>query len=87
MTILKHSLETTGKVAVPGGDIAYRLYKPHNARAAAQTPLIVLHGGPGGCHASMYDCLNSLATIGRFFSTTSWDRIIRPRLTFRPKIW
>ena len=61
MSINKHSLEKTGNVAVEGGEISYRLYEPHDKVAANRTPLIVLHGGPGGSHAAMYDSLNSLA--------------------------
>ncbi len=57
----KHSLEKTGQVAVEGGEISFRLYEPHDKRAMKRTPLIVLHGGPGGSHAAMYDSLNGLA--------------------------
>ena len=61
MAINKHTLEKTGTVAVEGGDVAYRLYVPHDKIAAARTPLIVIHGGPGASHAALYDGLNKLA--------------------------
>lgn len=61
MTINKHSLEKSGMVPVEGGDIHYRLYVPHDAEAATRTPLIVAHGGPGGCHIGLYDAMSPLA--------------------------
>jgi len=61
MGLNKHSLEKTGQVAVEGGTITYRYYEPHNPEAAKRTPLIAIHGGPGGSHAGMYDALHELA--------------------------
>ena len=48
-------------VAVPGGDIQYRSYRPHNDEAAARTPLLITHGGPGGSSIGLYDALHSIA--------------------------
>ena len=50
----QHSLETVAMVTVPGGDIQYRSYRPHNDEAAARTPLLITHGGPGG--SSIGEC-------------------------------
>jgi hypothetical protein len=57
----QHSLETVAMVAVPGGDIQYRYYRPHNDEAAARTPLLITHGGPGGSSIGLYDALHSIA--------------------------
>lgn len=57
----QHSLETVAMVAVPGGDIQYRSYRPHNDEAAARTPLLITHGGPGGSSIGLYDALHSIA--------------------------
>ena len=56
-----HSLESVGKVAVEGGEIEYRMYRPHDDGAASQTPLVVTHGGPGGSSIGLYDALHALA--------------------------
>ena len=48
-------------VAVPGGDIQYRSYRPHNDEAAARKPLLITHGGPGGSSIGLYDALHSIA--------------------------
>lgn len=62
---------------VIGGQIHYRLYMPHDEQARKNTPLVAIHGGPGGCHACMYDNLNDLANdrpyilydqLGSYFS-------------------
>ena len=58
-----HSLESVGKVAVDGGDIEYRLYRPHDDDAASRTPLVVTHGGPGGSSIGLYDALHVLADL------------------------
>ena len=58
-----HSLETVGKVDVEGGEIEFRLYRPHQASAASQTPLVVTHGGPGGSSIGLYDALHPLADL------------------------
>lgn len=58
-----HSLESIGKVAVDGGEIEYRLYRPHDDGAASQTPLVVTHGGPGGSSIGLYDALHALADL------------------------
>ncbi len=47
--------QTEGKIAVPGGDVWYRVAGPD----APGTPLLVLHGGPGAGH----DYLEPLQTI------------------------
>lgn len=61
MSLHQHSLERVGMVAVPGGDIHFRLYQPHQPEKAARTPLVVTHGGPGASSIGLYDALHELA--------------------------
>lgn len=61
MAIHQHSLETVDRVAVPGGWIQFRDYRPHDTEAAKGLPLIVTHGGPGGSSIGLYDALHALA--------------------------
>lgn len=61
MPIHQHSLEAIGRVAVPGGWIQFRDYRPHGTQAASEMPLIVTHGGPGGSSIGLYDALHALA--------------------------
>lgn len=77
MAIAQHSLEKTGFVDVDGGKVHYRVYEPHAQDKSSKTPLLFIHGGPGACHALMYDCLGELANdrtsifydqLGSYFS-------------------
>jgi proline-specific peptidase len=61
MTMNKYSLEKSGTVAVDGGDIGYRYYEPHNPKYKNRAPVVLVHGGPGGCHMGMFDALSALA--------------------------
>lgn len=60
MTSLKHTLEMAAMLDVEGGAIHYRYYVPHDEEAAARTPLVVVHGGPGGCHAVLYEMMQPI---------------------------
>lgn len=42
--------ETTRKISVPGGEVTVIACIPEDAEKRARTPLIVVHGGPGGNH-------------------------------------
>lgn len=46
---------------VPGGAVHYRCYEPADAAAARRTPLVMIHGGPGGSHGNMHAALHLLA--------------------------
>lgn len=59
--MIHHTLMKTGFVPVTGGQIHYRCYEPHDLEKTAKTPVLMIHGGPGACHALMYDCLAQMA--------------------------
>ncbi len=77
MPLINHSLEKSGFVPVNGGAIHYRLYEPNDQEKLPNTPIIVIHGGPGASHALLYNYLGALADnrpvvfydqLGSFFS-------------------
>ncbi|QQR69591.1 MAG: proline iminopeptidase-family hydrolase [Alphaproteobacteria bacterium] len=59
--MMHHTLEKTGTVPVIGGNIHCRYYEPHDPDKTARTPVVFVHGGPGGSHSAMCDGLESLA--------------------------
>ncbi|WP_114992904.1 alpha/beta fold hydrolase [Synechococcus sp. UW179A] len=61
MGINRHSLEAVRTVAVKGGQIELRCYRPHCDEAADRIPLLLTHGGPGGSSVGLYDALHPLA--------------------------
>ena len=63
MAINDHSLEAVRDVAVDGGIIEIRLYRPHCQQAAERIPLLITHGGPGGSSVGLYDALHPLANL------------------------
>ena len=63
MGINRHSLEAVSTVAVNGGRIEIRCYRPHCDEAAQRVPLLLTHGGPGGSSVGLYDALHPLADL------------------------
>lgn len=74
---LKHHLNQCEMINVIGGKVQYRQYLPNDKESANKTPIIILHGGPGGSHLSLYCALNEIANhrpaifydqLGSYFS-------------------
>lgn len=55
MDITTLKADKSGYINVAGGRIWYRLN--HSQQTPAKTPLIIIHGGPGGTHNSLLPCL------------------------------
>ena len=71
MSLHQHSMERVGMVAVPGGDIHFRLYQPHQPEKAARTPLsspMVAQGQ--AALACMTRYMNSQMNDPSFFMTS-----------------
>jgi proline iminopeptidase len=59
-------MERTGRIAVPGGDVWYR-----RTGDGPGTPLLLVHGGPGGTSRSM----EPLASLGDERPVVLWDQL------------
>jgi len=75
--------DETGQIAVEGGTIWYRRNKAQNN--SGKLPLLIIHGGPGGCHDYLLPCVTLAAERDVIF----YDQLDcgRSSRTNQPELW